>query len=81
LALVGFGCADDPSFGRCMRTQLFVTLNLAANVALVVASAWIGLAAARQTGLAWLGWIVGISFFAAAEGAVLLLGLRVPPVE
>ena len=81
LALVGFACADDPSFGRCVRTQLLVTLNLAVDLALVAASAWMGALAARQTSLGWLGWIVGIAFFAAVEGALLLLGLRVPPFE
>jgi len=59
-----------------MAGQALHTLVFAGDLALVAIATWVGLAAARQTGLPWLGWAVGIGLFTAVEGGMLLLGLH-----
>jgi len=76
MGLLALGCGNASRFGQCMAGQTLHTLVFAGDVALVAIATWIGLMAARQTGLPWLGWAVGIGVFTAIEGGMLLLGLR-----
>jgi len=76
ILLLALGCGNASRFGRCMAGQGLHTLVFLGDVALLAIAAWIGVVAARQTGLAWLGWAVGIGVFIAIEGGMLLLGLH-----
>ena len=76
IVLLALSCGNAPGFGECVGSQALRTLEFAGDVALLAAAAWIGSTAARQTGRAWLGWIVGIGVFVATEGGLLLFGLH-----
>jgi len=76
ILLLALGCGNASRFGQCMVGQALHTLVFAGDVALLAIATSIGMMAARQTGLGWLGWTVGIGVFLATEGGVLLLGLR-----
>jgi hypothetical protein len=81
IAFAAIGCFDEPRFARCMGTKLIVTLQLAEDFALVAVSVWLGVVAARQTGLAWLGWAAGIGLFFTLEAALVVLGLLSAPAR
>lgn len=79
LAVTLIRCAAwSRSVAGCMRDGIVFSGLFALQAATFALAIWLGIEAGRASGRRWVGWLAGLAVLAAAQTALMAMGLDLP---